>query len=327
VSENPDPLDELADSDWWQQAERRAQRDLRRSRRRARLRRASRWLPHTVAALALLLAGGGWFVQKGHLPDMQWPGWSESTADLADAEPAQDEPTTLLPEELAGDPFTGTPAAKYRPDADGIVLPAAKPLGKHSAAAVAAALSATKRLLVLSRLDHRALIRRDARPFLSALSPGYRAKADATGEVSSLAPGQSLLAPPRVSGTMTPALGKHGEITVVTKYVFVYALRPAWPVEDRLSTHVVVHADTTFSFVAGPRFDKADRGVWVTARKEYWSNISCAESDKGLLALPRPTDTQNLDGSGEDTWDDHRRAYQPGGDMSHVNTCKKPRGG
>jgi hypothetical protein len=98
---------------------------------------------------------------------------------------------------------------------------------------------------------------------------------------------------------MRAAAGPHGELTIVTNYVFVYPLKPSHPVTDRMSAHVVVRADATYTFYSGKRYAAGDRGVWLTLLREYWSNIACAAGRQGLIALPETADLAEGPGESE----------------------------
>jgi hypothetical protein len=277
---------EFGDDDWWQEAERRAVRDVRRSRRRASLRRAARWLPLGLV-VAVVIGAGGWYARGG-------------PADGAPSAPPKSRPAVALePSRRAlsatdlGDPYLGTPAARFAVGAAGLVPPAATPVGGHSAAEVATHLASAKRLLILSRLDPRMLERRDPAAFLAALSPTMRglaaptfagSGAGSTSYASRLAPGRRLLAPPRVDGSMTVRTGKHGEVVVATDYVFVYPVAGDLPVYDRAATHVIVRAKVDFSFIADQRFIAANQGVMVSVPGAFSFNIDCALIARGLLA-------------------------------------------
>jgi len=273
---------EIGDDDWWKQAEKRVLRDARRARRRARLKVVARWLP--VALVVVLVgAAGVWVVREDRLPAL--PGTSDALDGAA---------LPLTDAELRA-PFITTPAAAFPTGEASLVLPAPKPVGRHSALTVAGHLRTAKRLLVLSRLDPRMVERRDPAAFLAALSPRERQRVaplisrndgDALVWATRVAPGSTMLAPPRFSGGMSVRLGRDGEVVVATDYVFIYALKPPGPVYDATETHVIVRAQVAFSFLADRRWSDADQGISLQESSTHYSNIDCRQGLRGLLALP-----------------------------------------
>jgi hypothetical protein len=306
---------EIGDDEWWRKAERRVLRDARRARRRARLKLVARWMP-VVLVVAAVGAGGVWVVRNDRLPSM----------------PTVDEPVQAVPaplsegEQLA--PFLGTPAAQFADGADGIVLPAARPIGRYDAATVAAHLQAAKQVLVLSRLDPRMVERRDPSAFLALLAPAERARiaprfaANVEGTISyatRLAPGQQQLAVPKVHGTMSVGIGRYGELDAVADYVFVYALHPAQPVYDRMHLHSVIRARVTLSRVDDRRYTDAEQGVRFGGSDSHYSSVNCAQAHKGLLAAPSfEGPSQPAEGEGPDSEKDYYRTDLP---VPTIDSC------
>ncbi len=281
---------EIGDDDWWRKAEKRVLRDARRARRRAAFARLARWSP-LVLVIVLVGAGGVWFVQDGRLPKL-----AQAGAEAGTEAGAQVGAVPLTGAALR-EPFIHTPAELFRSGAASFELPAPKPIGKHSAIEVAANMRAATNLLFLTRLDPRLVERRQPAALLAALSPRERqrtaadlASADGSGAVTRLAPGSTLLAPPRYKGTMTVKAGPTGDVVVATDYVFVYALKPAHEVYDRVDTHIVVRSQMEFQFIADRRWSDADQGVSFGRSSGYYSNMDCAQFERGLLALPSPSD-------------------------------------
>lgn len=304
---------EIGDDAWWAAAEKRVRREHRRERRRARLRTAARWSP--VLLVVVLVAGGGvWAVRDGRLPELPR---IDAPADVA-------APAALSEGELAA-PFLGTPAESLAAGAAGIVPPPAKPVGRYTAAQVAGYFQRTRALLTLSRLDARLVERRDPSALLAAFSPREKQRiAGLLGHpgdgghhlATRLAPSVTQLAPPRVTGTMTPRIGRYGELTVATDYVFVYALKPDGPVYDRTETHLVLRAQATFAFLADGRYSRADQGASLADGAWYLSNIDCDEAQRGFLRLPR----QDAFGSPEDE-EERRRRYEARGPLPTGDDC------
>jgi hypothetical protein len=118
---------------------------------------------------------------------------------------------------------------------------------------------------------------------------------------------------------MRAAAGPHGELTVVTNYVFVYPLKPSHPVTDRMSAHVVVRADATYTSYSGKRYAPGDRGVWLTSLREHWSNIACAPGRRGLVALPETADLAEGPGVSDK---ERQGAYDPARPMPSGDDCQ-----
>jgi hypothetical protein len=74
------------------------------------------------------------------------------------------------------DPFAGTPSDHWANGADGIITPAAKPVGPYSAAQVAAAYATTKKLLIAALLDKQTLLGGEPTAFASLLNAKQRAQ-------------------------------------------------------------------------------------------------------------------------------------------------------
>jgi hypothetical protein len=72
------------------------------------------------------------------------------------------------------DPFAGTPADPWANGAAGIVAPAAKPVGRFSAAQVAAAYATTRRLPIAANLDKKTLLGGEPTAFADLLAPRQR---------------------------------------------------------------------------------------------------------------------------------------------------------
>ena len=148
-------------------------------------------------------------------------------------------------------PFAGSPAAGYADGAAGIVPPRARPAGTYPAAAVAAAYTTVRKLLIAAYLDSRTLRGGSPDSFARLLIPQQRTQfvhdlslpgADSHGaarssraEVFSFAPGTTQIAGSviKVHGRMwagqASANGRPA-LRIWTSYVFVYPVeRPGDP--------------------------------------------------------------------------------------------------
>ncbi|MDQ1652601.1 MAG: hypothetical protein QOI35_1801 [Cryptosporangiaceae bacterium] len=320
ATQDEDGFREAVGEDLWRENYERALREQRTVRRRRRLAQVTRSLP-TVAVCGVLAGLTAWYLHGGSLGHVKL-----TAPDAAVSPRPADPPQSLVTDaDLRSDPYRGTPAAKFPTR---ITVPAPAPIGRHGRDEVAAALAKTAHLLTVGRLDKTLLTRRDGGPYASGLALNYRLFVyaqtqkthDAPDGLSTLAPGQVLLAAPRVSGTMRPALGPKGELTVVTNYVFVYALVPSRPVLSREEALLSVRSDATYTFY-GDRYAPGDRGAWLTAGRFYSWNVSCAPSNRGLLALPAADDI----GSGHAASARERAAaFDPSAPAPTRDDCSNP---
>jgi hypothetical protein len=165
------------------------------------------------------------------------------------------------------DPFAGSAADQWADGADGIVVPAARPVGGFSRAQVAAAYERTRKLLIAANLDGPTLLGGAPTAFAKLLGPAQRAvflaglnKAGVTSSgypvstrawVASFAPGSTELIGDviKVHGTMSAraARGAGGPVLAVdVNYFFSYAVEPPHDPSDW--TRVVDHVYGTFDF-------------------------------------------------------------------------------
>ena len=164
---------------------------------------------------------------------------------------SQPAPTPSLPTPTLAVPFLGTPAASFANGAAGIVIPAAHPVGRFSAAQVAAAYRKTKRMLLAANLNGPTLRGGSPDAFAHLLIPQQRGyftgRLDKIGLtsagfqrstrtwVTSFAPGSTQLDGKviKVHGTMHAETGRNGSwhvLQVHADYLFVYAVeRPGQP--------------------------------------------------------------------------------------------------
>src|SRR5882757_1561984 len=126
---------DLTDPKWLREAERRANADVRRYRRKARRGPKLRKL---IIIVALLAFAGGLFAlyRLGDATPLTSPPTSRST------------PTVDLTQ-----PFAGTPAAKWRDGEAGLAVPEAKAVGAYSAQQVADAMAKVRQATVAARLN------------------------------------------------------------------------------------------------------------------------------------------------------------------------------
>lgn len=145
------------------------------------------------------------------------------------------------------DPFAGTPAENWPAGAAGIVIPAAHPVGRYTAAQVATAYQTTRKLLIAAALDRQTLLggpptafaglltRQERTQFVSGLN---RTGLDKHGNelstrvmVTSFAPGSTRFIGSviKVHGTMSArATVDQGQkvLAVEVNYRFVYPVEP-----------------------------------------------------------------------------------------------------
>jgi hypothetical protein len=149
------------------------------------------------------------------------------------------------------DPFAGTPADHWANGADGIIIPAAKPVGRYSAAQVASAYATTKKLLIAALLDKQTLLGGEPTAFANLLNAKQRAQflaglntqgtyanlqpRSTRAMVVSFAPGSARLIGPliKVHGSMKAGVGhENGQdyLFIDVSYTSVYPVeRPGAP--------------------------------------------------------------------------------------------------
>lgn len=172
--------------------------------------------------------------------------------------------TAGLPSPTVAEPFAGSPAQSYASGAAGIVIPAAAPAGRYSAAQVAAAYQTTKQLLVAAYLNLPTVNGGSPAAFAALLIPrqrtiflgNLRATGTATGStrawVTAFAPGNRLTGNViKVHGAMRAVATTSGGTPVLqvhTDYLFVYPVEH----EDNSATlmRVVARYVTDVDFAA-----------------------------------------------------------------------------
>ncbi|MCQ0022690.1 hypothetical protein M4914_06805 [Streptomyces somaliensis DSM 40738] len=153
-------------------------------------------------------------------------------------------PTGPVPGGHPDDLYARSPAAQYRPGADGIALPAPRRTVHFAEGQVTTALTIAKDFLVRSSLDPRVLTGGATRPVRSLLDPDQLLQFDRSvnspaadghhatgGWLVRFDPARVALADPgaRVHGTLRVAEVSADILEIVSDHTFAYALRPAGP--------------------------------------------------------------------------------------------------
>ena len=280
IEDHPD----LKDAAWIRGANRRAKREIRRQRRRARWRRHS---GKVVSAIALVVIGAVLFglYRAGRFSDVSMP----------DVEL----PHSGVNVEV---PFAKTPAEQWPEGEKGIVAPDANP-----------AYEQVRQALVASRMDPATLT--DHRPdrFLAMLAPPARdhVAKNVSGWVTRLKQGTKLLPNGiRVSGKM--ALGeKDGYPAVTTDYVFAYAFEPADPKKlfDQMEIVAVIRDKVTYTITP--------EGLWPSDSSGHWHSIACKAAEDGFLAPQFTEPSKQVEG----VPGDGKAYFSVDGEMPTADTC------
>jgi hypothetical protein len=164
-------------------------------------------------------------------------------------------------------PFASTPAKNWADGADGIVVPAAKPVGEFTAAQVASAYQTAKELLIAADLNKPTLLAGRPTAFADLLTSQQRAQflgdlnkqgvnkagdpLSTRGWVTSFAPGTTELVGNviKVQGAMSAAsVSNSGRIVLAISfnYIFAYAVEPPGNPADWM--RVVTHLRGSFDF-------------------------------------------------------------------------------
>jgi len=139
-------------------------------RRATRGRRAVRALSWVV--VIAILGSGAWFgYQQVHHRGATVSGGARGVLNAMSGTSGNGVPTGP-----GADPFAGSPADHWANGAAGIVVPAAKPVGRFSAAQVAAAYAATKQLLIAETLDQQTLAGGAPTAYARLLTPSARSQ-------------------------------------------------------------------------------------------------------------------------------------------------------
>lgn len=280
IDDHPD----LKDAAWIRAANKRAKRDIRKQRRKARRGRHS---GKVVSAIALVVIGAVLFglYRAGKFGEVSMP----------DVEL----PHTGANVEV---PFAGTPAEQW-PDGDkGIVAPDANP-----------AFEQVRQALIASRLDPVMLGEHKPDRFLAMLAPEVREYVvkEIAGWTTRLKQGTKLLPNGiKVSGKMT--LGeKDGYPAVTADYVFAYAFEPPEPKKllSQMEMVAAVREKVTYSITP--------EGLWPSDSTGFQYSIACQAAKDGFLA-PQFTEPPKL---GEGVAGDEKQYFSVDGQVPTENSC------
>ncbi|HUQ59263.1 hypothetical protein [Lentzea sp.] len=282
LEDHPD----LKDAAWIRAANRRARREVRAQRLRARLRRHSGKI---VSAVALVVIGAvlSGFYQAGEFGNVSLP-------DLPDAQL----PYSGVNMEV---PFAGTPAEQWPEGDKGIVAPDANPVFEQ-----------VRQALVAARLDPAMISEHKPDRFLAMLAPEAREHVakDVGGLTTRLQQGTRLVPGGiRVSGTMT--LGeKDGYPAVTADHVYAYAFEPPDPKKLFNQMEMVAAVRSKITYVVTPQ------GLWPADGSGFWYSIACKASKEGFLGPQFIEPPQHGTGVNDD-----KRYFSATGEMPAENTC------
>ena len=230
--------------------------------------RATTW---TSVSVVLVLVAAGAFIWLQVRPPAAGTTAAPIAPAVADAGPP-------------ADPFTGTPANTWANGAAGIVVPAAKPVGKFTAAQVKAAYQTTRKLLIAADLNKPTLLGGPPTAFADLLASQQRADflgglnkkgANQGGYplstrrwVVSFAPGSTRLigSVVKVQGTMSAkSVSDSGTtaLAITVNYLFTYAIEPPGVPTDWM--RFLAHQYGSFDFAQwddpGGRFEPSDQTI------------------------------------------------------------------
>jgi hypothetical protein len=198
--------------------------------------------------------------------------------------------------------FDDTPARTWPSASAGLALPTAKPAGPYSAALVKGALGRARTYLLTARTSPAVLVHHD----LNALTSLTAAKASrSTLYQTFLAPGNTLAAPVRVSGSVTyaftPSTGDAAEhLAVSGNLVWAYALKATYAVPPPRPI-LVRHEHIRLDFYLDADMDGPDAGVYPARDQSFTYNMDCGYENDHLLGLPRVDDPDALPDVGGST--------------------------
>ena len=227
-------------------AEKRAAKGRRTSPARRRRYRQSLWGLGVVIVLAAAVIG---YVRFEYSPGNGPGGTNDTQVVRNGAVPPTAQAVSPLTESRApSDPFQGTPADKWPDGAAGIVIPAAKPVGRYSATQVESAYQTTKKMLVAAALNKPTLNGGAPTAFADLLTPPQRTKflsqldkigldkngtaLSSRGWIVQFAPGTAKFIGSviKVTGTMSahPSTDSDGQavLAVDINYRIAYAVEP-----------------------------------------------------------------------------------------------------
>ncbi|GAB3159126.1 hypothetical protein GCM10027258_71690 [Amycolatopsis stemonae] len=206
----------------------------------------------------------------------------------------------VAPVDLAR-PYARTPADVWPKGIGGIASPAAAPVGKFTAEAVADAYAKSRQAITAAHLDPAVLSAHDPKAYLALFAPDQREqmtpwltakpakdKPGLDSYLTEIADGYHLLdAGPRTFGTLTARAGdKPGELAVDAKYVVAYAFDNVHP-ETLTSPNEIVsflRVDETYVVATSAGLAKNSRGLWLDGGRSAVSSVGCAAAREGFLA-------------------------------------------
>lgn len=285
IDEHPD----LKDEAWVREANKRAQQEIRKQRRQARMRRHS---GKVVSAIALVVIGATLFgfYQAGKFGELSLP-----EVNL---------PRTGVNVQT---PFAGTPAEQWPSGEAGIVVPDANP-----------AFEKVKQAIIASRMDPALISEHKPDRFLAMLAPemsDHVAK-EVRAWTTHLKPGTKLLPNGiRVSGKMT--LGeKDGYPAVTTDYVFAYAFEPPDPKQlfDQMDIVAVTRKQMTYTVTP--------EGLWLSDADGFMYSIACKAAEDDYLApsFTEPITTPS-DAKSDGVVRTEKDYFSVDGKMPNENSC------
>ncbi|MFI5613454.1 hypothetical protein [Amycolatopsis sp. NPDC051903] len=286
IENHPD----LMDPDWQRHAEKEAWIGLRRSRRRAHLRKR---VTISAAVLVGLAAAGFAFYTWGRATSEQYSGAPAAAAAGSTSSVVTTTATAPTDLPLAAHvdltrPFDGTPAQNWAEGIAGLSIPPAKPAGSFSAQQVGQAEDEVKRAITLAQFDQDTLEGHKSAGYTALFAPDARAdlQAHADSYVTFLADGYHLLpVQPRMTGTMTTRAGKTGELVVHVAYVVAYAFDPGTRViYGPADLEPFVRVDADYVVRSGSHWDPKSRGLWLDRLNSYFTSIACTASKTDRLA-------------------------------------------
>jgi hypothetical protein len=279
---------DLSDPDWHAKATKAAEDEI--SRLRRKIKRKDVWPGRLVSAVLLvaILTLGYVMYQRGQ------PGGGSTGASPTSASPSTT-PTVMIPDVVLNlaQPFVGTPAAGWPDGEQGIVAPAAQPVGAYTADQVAAAYAKVRVVVIGARLD-RAVIEggHDVERFIRLLAPDARANirkefanhTKSAGWATRIADGFRLLpVPPKVSGTMS-ITASDSALIVHTDYVVAYPFHTDRPDEIHNAMEIVAVARSEVDYRVVLDGKASSQGVAPIGFRGYGYSIACGPFKKGLLA-------------------------------------------
>ena len=202
----------------------------------------------------------------------------------------------------ASGPFDGTPARSWHNATVGLVMPPAGQAGPYSAATVKGALARARAYLLTARTAPAVLVRHDLNA-LAALATS--AVSRTTLYPTLLAPGNTLAAPVRVSGSVTDSFEAATEefsehLSVTGNLIWAYALRATYAVEQPQPL-LIRHEHIKLDFYLDADMDGPQAAVYPVSDVETVYSMDCGYANDRLLGLPRVNDPDREPAAGGST--------------------------